>query len=422
MKQLQFRLQPHAIITGRVTDEEGEPLANVMVQTMTYRYMPNGRQSFPSGSASTNDLGEYRIFGLPGGRYYLSATFHNSGMMGGVDRTAPGTKVEQGFAPVYYPGTNDPKTAMQIQVPAGRTLTNMDIRLSRTKTVRVTGRITNLNPNSPPSMVMLLPQGSSFFGMNRLSNSAGKEGKFEIRSVTPGSYNLLVQGFDGQERQVARVPVEVGSSNVEGLEVALQSGQDVTGTIKVEGDEQVNVGSIRIFLQPKEPYPMFNASFPVTKDDGTFLIKNVTPDTYNLRVGGLQNQVYLKSVYNGSQDVKNAEITILPGASPVLSVVVSTAGGQVSGTVKGDKDKPASGAMVVLVPDAPLREDQAKYKVASSDQNGSFSISAIPPGQYKLFAWEGAEMGQWTDPEFLQTWESKGKTVVFKKNPRKRPS
>ena len=82
--------------------------------------------------------------------------------------------------------------------------------------------------------------------------------------------------------------------------------------------------------------------------------------------------------------------------------------------MKGDKDKPASGAMVVLVPDAPLREDQANYKVASSDQNGNFSISAIPPGQYKLFAWEGVEMGQWTDAEFLQTWESKGKTVVFK--------
>ena len=104
------------------------------------------------------------------------------------------------------------------------------------------------------------------------------------------------------------VPVEVGNSNVEGLEVALQSGQDVTGTIKVEGDEQVNVGSVRIFLQPKENYPMFNASFPVTKDDGAFLIKNVTPDTYNLRVGGLQNQVYLKAVYNGSQEAKNAEI------------------------------------------------------------------------------------------------------------------
>jgi protocatechuate 3,4-dioxygenase beta subunit len=68
-----FRLTPHAVITGRVVDEDGEPVANAQVQAMRYRYTQGRKQLQPFGGSSTNDLGEYRMFGLAPGRYYLSA-------------------------------------------------------------------------------------------------------------------------------------------------------------------------------------------------------------------------------------------------------------------------------------------------------------------------------------------------------------
>ena len=70
-----FKLQPHGVISGRVLDEDGEPVANVQIQAMTHRYVQGRRQLMPMGGASTNDLGEYRVFGLAPGRYILTANY-----------------------------------------------------------------------------------------------------------------------------------------------------------------------------------------------------------------------------------------------------------------------------------------------------------------------------------------------------------
>jgi protocatechuate 3,4-dioxygenase beta subunit len=416
MKQVDFRLGPHAVITGRITDEEGEPLANVQVQAMMHRYMQGRRQLMPSGSASTNDLGEYRIFGLPPGRYFLSATWRAMGMgMGSVDRSAA-NQPEEGFAATYYPGTLDPSAAVQLNVSAGRPVTGMDIRLRRTKTVRIRGRVTNLPAHSPMRPMVFLNQreSSSYMFERNMSPVRANDGTFEIRGVTPAAYYVTAQSFDGQDRQFARVSVEAGNTNVDGLELTLAPGQEIAGTIKVEGEGQVNPAAVRVYLEPKEMTPMGGGGMSSTKPDGSFTIRSVVPDTYRVRVMIPQNQGYLKSVFLGQQEAKDGEITISAGVSPALSVVVSTSGAQVSGEVKGDKDTPVQGAVVALVPDTAKRQQQALYKNATTDQYGRFSLAGIAPGNYKVFAWDAVEFGEWMDPDFLQAWESKGVAVTLK--------
>ena len=417
--QIEFRLQPHAVITGRVTDEEGEPIAYVQVQTMMYRYMQGRRQLVPSGGGMTNDLGEYRIFGLAPGRYYLSATVRQMGMMmGAIDRSVPApNQPELGYAPTYYPGTHDPAGAVQIQVAAGRPLANMDMRLTRTRTVRVRGRLIGAsnNPMSRP-MISLMPRDAGYMVFDRqMMTSRRPDGSFELRGVIPGAYYLIAQSFDAGERQVARVPVDVGNTDVENVELALAPGQDLTGTVRVESDTPVNPSTVRLFLEPVVMSPMGGGGGPgPVKEDGSFVIRSVAPDTYRVRVMGGQNQFYLKSVTVGQDLAKDGEFTVTPGTSPVITVLVSTAGGQVSGTVKGEKDTPAQGATVVLVPDTTRRQRQDLYRMATTDQYGKFSLTAIAPGDYKLFAWDNVETGQWMDPEFLQVHESRGKSLTIR--------
>src|SRR5437867_1702936 len=62
---LQLRMTPNGVITGRIVDEDGEPMAYLQVEAMLSRYSQGRKQLVTYGSASTNDLGEYRIFGLP---------------------------------------------------------------------------------------------------------------------------------------------------------------------------------------------------------------------------------------------------------------------------------------------------------------------------------------------------------------------
>ena len=70
---LAMRLTPQGVIAGRVLDEDGEPVANVDVQVLRQQYMQGRKQMARTGGATTNDLGEYRVFGLPPGRYFVSA-------------------------------------------------------------------------------------------------------------------------------------------------------------------------------------------------------------------------------------------------------------------------------------------------------------------------------------------------------------
>jgi hypothetical protein len=151
------------------------------------------------------------------------------------------------------------------------------------------------------------------------------------------------------------------------------------------------------------------------KPDGSFTIRNVNADTYRVRMLG-NDALYIKSVYVNEQPAKDDEVAVLPGIVPSLRIVVSATGGQMTGEVKTEKDQPAQGATAVLVPDAPRRGAMHLYKTANTDQYGKFAIKGIPPGSYKLFAWEGIEPGQWTDPDFLAQHEAKGKAFAIREN------
>ena len=418
MKGLEIRLQPHAVIAGRVTDDNGEPLAHVQMQAMTYRYMQSRRQLFPAGQGSTNDLGEYRIFGLAPGRYYLNATPMDRGMQwNSIDSTAGPRRNEpdESYAATYYPGTNDPKSATQLHAVAGRVMTNVDFRLLRTRTVRVRGRV--VNAGSGRSGVMLVPRNSGYFAFGRpMSATRGADGSFEIRGVTPGSYYVIANVFEANERQVGRVPVDVGQSDIEGVEVMLSSGTQVTGTVQAEAGAQVNLAEVRLFLEPAE-FTMFGGGGTGSvKADGSFLIRNIIPDTYRVRAMGGQNQFYVKSVRAGDQEAPDGEFTILPGTAPSLTVVVAAANGQVTGSVTAEKTEAIKGATVVLIPEANKREQAAAYRTATLDQYGKFNLTGVPPGEYKLFAWDAVETGQWMDREFLSAFESKGKAVSIGQN------
>ncbi len=137
-----FRIAPQAVIAGRALDEDGDPLPNIQVQALYYRVVRGRRQIQPGRSASTNDLGEYRIFGLAPGRYYLGATsyeqvnFRNGG--------------RQSYAPTYYPGTSNPASATAIDLRAGTVLRGIDITLLKTRLARVRGRLVNGLTKRPP--------------------------------------------------------------------------------------------------------------------------------------------------------------------------------------------------------------------------------------------------------------------------------
>ena len=120
--------------------------------------MPAGR------IGQTNDLGQFRIYGLPPGDYYVTATYRDLGSfamdfgMGAPNGSGSGSMPTSGYAPTYYPGTPSPTDAQRVSVSVGQEMTGVDISLLPVKLARVTGQATS-SDGRPLSgaMIMLMP-------------------------------------------------------------------------------------------------------------------------------------------------------------------------------------------------------------------------------------------------------------------------
>jgi hypothetical protein len=95
-----------------------------------------------------------------------------------------------------------------------------------------------------------------------------------------------------------------------------------------------------------------------------------------------------------------------------LEILLSPDGGRIEGSVLSEQKTPWPGARVVLVPTGALRPRVDLYKDTRTDLFGHFAMVGIPPGEYKLFAWQQAELEAYQDPDFLRLYEDQGVLVT----------
>jgi hypothetical protein len=420
-RDLVFRLLPQGVIAGKVIDEDGEPVEYVQIRVMRYDFAGGRRQMVSPGYASTDDLGEYRVFGLAPGKYYLSATYRQRNVMMEVQDRTPLGPTDEGYVPTYFPGTNDPAAAGLIDVAPGAVLSGVDVTLHKTRTLRIRGRVVNPSGEGLPSflMIRLVSRNPALAGLvsGASTRPQNSRGTFELRDLTPGAYLLMVQWQEENKFRVIKQPVDLGNNNVDDLSVPLSAPLEVKGQVRVDGTGDVNLGNVTVGLDPQGPMIIARASAQL-KDDGSFALDSVNADNYTVSVYGLPQNFYVKSIRMGDVDGIDAGLDLTRGSAGALDIVVSPNGGQVEGTVADPKGQLASGATVVLVPDAPRREQSALFKVAKTDASGHFSIQGITPGDYKLFAWDDVESGAYQDPEFLKPFESAGESLTIREGGR----
>ncbi|MGH9817823.1 MAG: carboxypeptidase regulatory-like domain-containing protein, partial [Candidatus Acidiferrales bacterium] len=438
MRDVLFRMIPAAAVAGRVFDEDGEPVPYVAVQVLRHSYVRGQRQLIPAGSASTNDLGEFRIFGLPPGRYYVSATPAGSGFVmaggGGVagrvmmiagelagraggGRAAAANAEEESYASTYYPGTIDPARATPVEVKAGDEVLGMDLTLILQRTFSVRGRVANSIDTRARGQtnVFVMPREAGARGFMGMRNRATVDGngEFEITGVAPGSYNVTAMLFADGQAYTARQAIEVGQGHIEGVNLLIAPGVDIPGKARLDGNVDLSGGNVRVMLTPPDESFSFGSFGNTTiAADGTFTLKNVSPGNYVVRLLSLPADAYLKEARFGGDDVVEEQLTIQPGrSSGALELTLSGSGARLDGLVLTDENLPFSGAQVALVPEQRLRQRSDLFKTGTTDQMGKFTLRGIRPGEYKLFAWDDVEPGSWHDPDFLRSYEQKGISV-----------
>jgi protocatechuate 3,4-dioxygenase beta subunit len=416
IKDLQLRMLPAAVVTGRVVDEDGDPMPNVEVSVLHYGYSSGHRELEQERSERTNDVGEFRIGGLLSGRYFISASPAPdfSSAPPAQQSTENVAKPDMGYVTTYYPGTNDRSQATPLDLHPGDQVP-IDFTLVPTRTFRVRGSVAGARGvGDGHAVVMLHPK-----EFNEIFSAAevDKDGNFEIRGVAPGSYTITVMRSTGETAQVSHQDLEVVASDVNGLRLVPVQSSQIHGQLQIEGARRLDLSQLAVLLRPKngnDSAVIMGSEQGRLKPDGSFELKDVSPGTYTVTIAGgstLLRDCFLKKVVAGGHDVTATGLVVPDGAAFSMNVIVSPSGPSILGTVLNDKNQPVGNATVVAVPDPAHQSQLDRYQQAVTDQHGRFTLHGLNPGSYTVFAWEHVEEGAYYDPDFLKEYEHGGEAV-----------
>ena len=432
-----FALPRGSVIAGRITDEFGEPIAGVMVQARRYQFRPSGQRQLVEGSSTnyympggTNDRGEYRIFGLRPGSYYVSArTIDMPGVIALAQSGGPGIgalDTNDGLATTYYPGTANAAEAQAIQVglmqQASASFTLVPARMAR---ITGTVRDSQGQPLSSARLVLRSTSGGVWFGGAPAQLSSA--GTFALANVAPGEYLLDVRplpaaALAGRQpvlNEFASVPVSVSGDDVN-LEVMTAPGISVSGRVIFEGRSADARQVIRISAVPEEDarnvvsYVAGDAAG--VEPDGRFHLPSVYGKVI-FRPGFLPQNVMLKAVRLGGADITNTPLDTI-GADDItnLEIVLVDQQSRIVAYARNPRGEIQYNFRFIVYP-ANLKPGDVTVRFqhnASPNSTGQINIGRMPPGEYVGLAVRGVQPGEEWDPELRKRIEQFGKRFTLK--------
>ena len=405
MSRADFSLPRGAAITGRVSDEFGDPVAGARVVVMRYQSFQGTRRLVPTGFGDeTDDTGAYRLYGIAPGDYYVSATVRAQGFMADSDDTT-------GYAPTYYPGTGNVAEAQRVPVGLGQEITNISFALLPTKTVRITGTVVDSQGQRVANGFVMLQESmdAAVPGVMFMSRGGGRirpDGSFTISNVSAGSYSLIVNAGGGPDGESATVSVTVGNDDLAGLNLVTGNGASLSGRIvAAQGSTgELPLNGVQVFAQPARFEPMMGSGPGRVESDGTFRLTGLRGRRL-FRVNGLPPTWVLHTVRRNGQDVTDTGVEFTGEASGEgLEIQLTDRVTEINGKVTTERGEPTREYTVVVFP-----EDSAKWtypsryvRAARADQEGLFKIRGLPPeDRYLAVAVDYLEEGEGGDPQFL---------------------
>lgn len=439
LKGLEFQLPRGSVISGHVLDEDGDAMPGVIVRVMRYQYLQGERRLTPAGNGQTDDKGQYRVWGLMPGEYYVNAItrpggpgggFGGPGGFGGGGRGGrfgggPGGAIDQdpiNYAPTYYPGAPSVDEAKPVAVGLSQEVLDISFSMQLVRVSRITGIVSN--PDGTPvtsGNINLIADAGGARGSRIGMNFGGRiqwDGSFTINNVAPGRYLLRARGDDSETPQFATQPISVNGEDLPGVTVVLSAGATITGTVSFlpGASPAPDVTQFRI-TAPSSDQSDFGPQPNARVDkDGRFTLSGLSAGAHLIRPSNGSRTWILKSVTVGDRDVTDTPFQVRSGENLAnVAVVFTDKQSEINGTLTTENGTPVPDYTVLAFPaDATLWRPQSRQiMTARPDQTGKYRIRGLPPGDYYLATVDPSQQGEWFEPAYLDEHRSDAVRMVL---------
>jgi Carboxypeptidase regulatory-like domain len=434
LKGVDFRLPRGSAIAGRVLDEDGDAMPGVAVRVMRYQYQQGERRLAPAGSAQTDDRGQYRVWGLMPGDYYVSAVARNFNRRGDGGPPArggppPGPAVCGGapvgprgdgpipgppddgdqlaYAPTYFPGVPSVNEARPVSVGLSQEVLDINFNMLLVRAARVSGRVLNPDGTAATGGNVNLTAETTNAGPvgGNLGARIQADGAFSIPNVSPGRYVLRARGNDRDAPKYASQPVSVNGQDLDALTVILSAGGTISGMVSFDGTTlPPDVTQVRITAPSTDQGALGPQPNIRVDKEGRFSLSGVPAGAHLVRPTGNVRGWTLKSVSISGRDVTDTPVVLRTGESLAnVEIVFTDRLTEIGGTITNEQGTPVPDYTVLAFStDRSLWRPQSRQiMTARPDQTGKYRIRGLPPGDYYLATVDPAEQGEWFEAAYL---------------------
>ena len=420
---IDFSMPRMGLITGRITDENNEPIEGVNVYALRSMYFNGRRQFVPVGGAQvrTDDDGSYRLRALAPGMYLVQAITRETWTV-----NHDGQPEVMGYEPSFYPSTAAIAQARRVTVPLGREISGIDFSIVPGRAATLSGHAFDAQGKPFPNVNVGQEVRGADFGFfgSVASGSVAPDGSFTIKNVPPGEYMLGAStGSSAAEPSAAILPITVDGTDIANLELVGSSGGTLSG--QVIADDGTIPAIPRLLITVAEyargqASPMLvglvrNGGAAEVGSDGRFTVNGIFGRS-RIRTLRLPDEWAVKAVTHGGESIAEEQIELRSGETwSDVQIVLTKTVTALTGQLVDAKGLPlADGTVVMFSTDSGKWVEDSRYvRAVRPDRQGQWQIKGAPAGEYIVVAVDAVEDGQWFEAEFLNSIRNHGQTVVL---------